>query len=114
MTAQQPFSHQRRWRSAGVCQLGFQTAQGFAQFSEQVFRFRGSSAAHQQHAVGKECTGMGGADKGSRQQLIGYLLLQFLPFFATDRTTFLLLNTYHPFAYRPLDDTTRQYLLLPP
>ena len=74
--AQKPVGHQAAGRLFGVGQAGFQSAQGFAQLGEQVFRLGRGSIVHQQIAVfGVENRlAAAAAGKGARQQIIGNLL----------------------------------------
>ena len=74
--------------------------------AQQVFGFV-AGLVNQQVAANQDCISAAGAGKGARQQLVGNLLFQLLPFLAADFTGFLCFDFGDFFVQDGFDDRTR-------
>ena len=110
MPSQQPFGHQGRGRLLGIRQRGFQTAQGFAQLGQDVFRFGGSRIVDEQIAVAgvEHCFSAAAAGKCAGQQIVCNLFFKLLFFLAADIAGFIVLDFRNLFFQNIADDAGRQ------
>ena len=110
MALQQPAGHQGRGRLFGVGQRGFQTAQGFAQFGQDVFRFGRGGIVDQKIPVARVENRLcaAAARKSTGQQIVSNLFFQLLFFLTADIARFVVLDFQNFFIQNIADHAGRQ------